>query len=372
MGSSHSRLSPSSAYRWMKCPGAPEAEALAEREDVPSVYALEGSAAHELGERALLDQVGPDELVGRPLPETGHTPDEKMAAFVTEYVEFVRALPGVLEVEQTLDLSEWIGPRGKGTPDAVAIDDELLTVVDLKFGMGKVVHPEWNPQLMIYALGALEEYGWIATPSRVRLVIHQPRLEAVTDWEIETDALQTWGREVLKPAVKAASRPGAARVPGEDQCRWCRANADCAVQKEAAEAAIMALLGDEPPDPAGLSDDELGRALAWRGFVQVWFKGVEERVRERVENGGFPGWKLVHGRGSRVWEDEGAEAAVLKLLGDDAWIRKMVSPAQAEKLLPKDRRAELKPLILSKLGKPTLVPEADKRPAITATAEDFG
>ena len=367
----HSYLSPSSAHRWSRCPGAPEAEA--QEPETSSKYADEGTAAHELAALVLATDFPIDRYRGRLLPVTAHVVDDEMVRHVGEYVDYVRALRGTKWVEQRLDLGEWVpDPKGTwGTADCVALHRRTLRVVDLKYGRGVPVSAGNNPQLVLYALGAMRLVEDILDVRQVVLVIHQPRLGSVSEVTLPVRTVLQRGRELREAAMRALA-PAPPRIPG-DWCRFCRAAATCPPLARVTQAVTTleldttATAADLPP-PDALSDAQLAVALAYRPAIEGWLGAIEARVTARLLHGeAFVGWKLVRGRANRSWGDaEAAETALVAIHGDGAYEpRKLLSVAQAEKKVPKDRwEARLAPFVLRGVGKPTLVPESDKRPAI--------
>lgn len=365
----HARLSASGAHRWINCPGSVEAEdGIGDR---TSPHALEGTIAHSLAEQVLDGAGSAWGYEGKELPEhPGHTVSREMCSHVQEYVDFVVSLGGTQMYEQRVDFSDWV-PEGFGTSDAIVIADRVLICVDLKYGKGVRVDAEENPQGLLYALGAYADYGDFADFDRVRIVIHQPRLDHVSEWEISTDELLRWGEWVSERAHDAAAK-GAKRTPGEKQCQWCKAKATCPALEQYTRAVVSGEF-DDLDSPDTLSDDKLRGALDAKKLIVSWLDAVESHIRERVENGEpFPGYKLVAGRSLRQWSDEGeAETVLLELIGDAAHERKLLSPSKAEKALGKKRAGDIQPLIVKPEGKPVLVADSDKRPPLGATPEDF-
>jgi hypothetical protein len=364
----HAYLSPSGSPRWMRCPGAPRAQQ--GYDSSSSVYAREGTAAHQLAALVLTSGREAAEWIGETMDEADWIVSEEMATYVQEYADYVDAFEGERAVEVAVDLSRWI-PKSFGTSDAAIITDDRLVVIDLKYGMGLRVEAEHNSQLMIYAVGMLHALDWLHAPSAVTLIIHQPRLGSVSSWETSAESLYAWADGPLREAASACLKPWAERIPSEEACRWCRAKADCPELRAKVHAIIMADFDPVPPDPAALTDLQLSEALRWKPTVNMWFKAIEARVRSRAEVGDFPGWKIVAGRATRGWKADSEEALVL-ILGDDAYRPKtLISPAQAEKALGKKRKGELADLILRPAGNPTLVPDSDPRPSLAIGPDDF-
>jgi hypothetical protein len=227
---------------------------------------------------------------------------------------------------------------------------------------------------MLYALGAYAEFGFISDFKTVCISIVQPRLDHISEWSISVKDLLKWAEWVSQRAELALSDE-AERTPGEKQCRFCKAKATCPALLKYTEDIIMADFDDldDLPSPDRLSDDKLRRVLEAKGLIEGWLTSVETVVRERLEEGkDFKGFKLVEGRSTRRWDDESeAEKSLFELVGDSAFTKKLVSPAQAEKLVKKADKTKLQALIVKPAGKATLAPESDKRPPLNLTDEDF-
>lgn len=394
--STHSSLSPSSAHRWMPCPGSVALSA-----DVPgrnSYEAAQGTVAHAVAEWVL--RTGVDSASKYPDVEVAEVSDDglekftipvddEMIAAVNSYVDFVRreAVGGEMWVEQHLDLSDVLGvPDQGGTADAVVLsqDGTELIVVDLKYGKGVQVYAAGNPQTRLYGLGALEQFDLLGTIERVRMVIHQPRLDHVDDEVLTVDELRAWGREAAAAAQVAAALVGDSIEsirpclnPGDAQCRWCPAKARCPALLAVVEDLAFDDLTADPPTVSTPPDDadDLGRLRTLVPLVETWCKAICAEVQSRLDSGQpVTGWKLVEGRrGNRQWGDEEAVVKQLKsfrLKADEMFERKLISPAAVEKMLTDKRWEKVEPLIVQKEGKPQAAPESDKRPAISITSFD--
>lgn len=361
----HAALGASSAHRWLTCPGSVSAsDGLP---DTAGVHALEGTEAHELAELALTTS---DAALSA-------YDNQEMAEYVRQYTDYVRRLSNgadMVMIEETVSYSDWV-PGGFGTADAIVLRGNALYVVDLKYGRGVRVDAEDNPQGMLYALGAFATVDQIADIERVHIAIVQPRLDHISEWSIDTQALLRWAEWVTQRA-EAATAPDAPRVPGEKQCMWCKAKHKCAALRDMTEALMLAEFDDitHLPNPDTLTDAQIGAVLAAKGLIEGWLTAVSKHVTDRLEGGEtFPGFKLVEGRALRKWADETEAEKVMRLLvgSDKAIVSKVVSPAQAEKLLGTKRKGEIADMIVKPSGKPTLAPESDKRPAINVSPDDF-
>ena len=378
MSLAHAKLGASNAHRWLHCPGSVKAEE--GFKDKGSAFAAEGTAAHELSELALMHEREPQDWIGHPLVENSEwIVDEEMANFVQVYTDYCRAIAkGADEtfIEQRVSYADWV-PDGFGTNDfgALFLKDKRIKIADLKYGKGVQVDAENNPQAMLYGLGTYAEFSWISEFEWVDIAIIQPRLDHISEWSISVKDLLKWAEWVSQRAEIALS-DDAERVPGEKQCRFCKAKSTCPALMKYTEDIIMAEfdnLEDDLPSPDTLSKDQLRRVLEHKDLIEGWLSSVETVVRERLEDGqDFPGFKIVEGRSIRRWGDETeAEQKLIDILGEKLHTKKIISPAQAEKALKKDQRAVLEDLVVKPTGKPTLVPESDKRPPLNLTDDDF-
>lgn len=368
----HAKLSASGSHRWLNCPGSVAAEAGIP--DSSSPHAYEGSMAHELAELALSQGGNCFNWEGKHLVEYNASPvTREMCAYVQEYVDYVKSLGGVQMYEERVDFSPWV-PEGFGTSDALVFEGTTLHVVDLKYGKGVPVSAEENTQAILYALGAYYDYGAIYDIERVVCTIVQPRPDSISEWGLSIDELLKWGERIAQGAAEAL-QDDAPRNPGEKQCMWCKAKSTCPALERYTADTIRADFDDldalERVD--SLTDQRIAQVLKAKKLIVSWLDAVEEHVKERLEAGEVvPGYKLVAGRSVRQWGDpEQAELKLIDLLGDEAFERKLLTPAKAEKVLGKARKGEIAELIVKPEGKPTLAPESDPRPAVNVSVEDF-
>ena len=374
----HAKLGPSGAHRWMVCPAsvAMEAEMPEGKSDSPHI--IEGNTAHALAEMALANEQNADAYLGTRFNDDLIHVDQDMVEYVQEYLDYVRGLGGKLLVEQRVDLTRWV-PEGFGTADAVVFHEGILFVVDLKYGKGVPVNAERNPQAMCYALGALNEYDFLFDIQTVCLVVHQPRLDSVSEWEISRDDLLAWGDDDLKPAAELALSEDAPFNPGEKQCRWCAAKPVCRALAEynlGLACVNFSTVGD-PVDlvkPNSLSNAAIGGLLPELDGLVKWARAVQAYAKTEMEQGhDIPDHKLVEGRANRKWADEEAAGKALarKLTTKDAYVRKVITITQAEKLLGKKDPLIAKHTIKPK-GEPVVAHISDARPAISQNIEtDF-
>lgn len=387
-GTAHAVLSPSSAHRWIKCAAAP----MMERgyPDDAGEYAREGTAAHEAAALAL--------LTGKPAQAREHLPAE-LVPYVQEYVDLVnRMAQGKrLYIEKRLALGSATGEQGAyGTADAVIVDDKEIIVVDLKFGRGVKVDATDNPQLLLYGYAARVEF--CAGVKSLRLVIFQPRLHHLSEHrptgnEIGAFIRASFGAGKIALALHDGKiKPTEAYfAPSESACRFCRARSGCAALANLVHEAVGAdfeALAEIAGDNAAVfeylknSGADIARAYAELPVIESWCRAVAAEA-ERILHAGedLPGFKLVAGRkGARFWRDSDGAANALRALqfGDaDIYERKLITPAQAEKLfrasgMAADFWKPLDALISQNDAKPVIVPAGDKRPALsTAVKDDF-
>lgn len=370
----HAKLSASGSHRWLNCPGSVKAEENMPESNSPA--ASEGVCAHELAEHCLLNSVWAETLIGELF--NGIEVTREMADYVQQYVDYVKGFSGEHFYEVRVDFSAYV-PEGFGTCDALVIqNDGTMRVIDLKYGKGLQVFAENNSQAMLYALGALEDYGMIYDIDTIEITIHQPRLDHIDEWSIKVSDLLLWA-DTVKKTANLCLTDNAPRAPGEKQCQWCKFKPRCPEQKALVETTMLDMFDDIAPSTVisvdELSDDELQTAMRNKKLIEGWLASVEKYITERLTNGeSFPGYKIVEGRSLRQWSDEEVAQKVLLENGYDEknlFTRKFVSVAQAEKLIGKKNRELITDLVVKPTGKPTLAPESDKRPAINISDSDF-
>jgi hypothetical protein len=384
----HAKLSPSGAHRWMACPGSVGLEAAFP--DQSSSYAAEGTLAHTLASE-YLDGTGqhPFKRVGEQHDVDGFTftVTQSMADHVDDYCRLVidYGERGLLLVEQRVPIGHLTGEKdATGTSDAIVVDtaNRVLFVIDLKYGMGVRVDAGDNPQLMLYALGALEQCDQLGEFEQVCMVIHQPRLNHVSEHWLEVAELREFAEDVRLAAIEIGDHEVPRLEPGEKQCRFCKAKAVCpALRAEVTEVVSGSATLDEflTPDTT-TGDNYLSVAMSKVELVEHWCKAVRAEVERRLLAGqSVDGYKLVEGkRGNRKWNSETEVEALFKsfrLRQDEMYDYSLISPTKAEKLLkdtPK-RWEKAEALISRAEGKPSVAPATDKRPALAvqSVADDF-
>lgn len=373
----HALLSASSAHRWIHCTPAPYLEA--QHPDTSSDAAAEGTAAHELAEHKLRQHL--DMPTTRPVSEWD---SEEMDDYTDQYADHVMAEfartretdpAAFLAIEERLDFSH-IVPEGFGTGDALIVSDDTLTVVDLKYGKGVEVSAEDNPQMRLYALGALATYGAIYDVQTIRTVIFQPRLGNISVEENTIDELVAWAEDVVRPAAEKAIA-GEGELRAGEWCRFCRHAAQCpALAAEMfAPVPTTAELVPAAPDPDTLTDTQIATIVTHADKLKKWLTKVESFALAQATGGHtYPGLKLVEGRSVRKYTDEGTVAHIVSADTEHNPYkpREVLGITAMTKLLGKKRFEELLGDHVHKPeGKPTLVPVSDKRPALElATPEN--
>ena len=280
-------------------------------------------------------------------------------------------------VEQRVSMTRW-APECFGTCDCLLIGDGVLHVIDFKYGAGVPVSPEENTQMMLYALGAWDLFSATDDIQTVRMSIVQPRIQSEPEtWEIPENNLIRWAEDFLKPMAKLAWEGKGELNPGEKQCRWCKAKAQCRAWKDKYGPLADFVCHTDPGanDPRLLTPDEIGAWLVEAQGIADYVKSLQEYAQQQLQCGtAIPGWKLVEGRSTRRFTDQDAAFKAIEADGiSEAMLyeRSPISLTAAEKLLGKKRFAEVCGTWVEKpKGKPTLAPESDKRPAYDA-AEGF-
>lgn len=371
MPDKHAILSASSSHRWLACP--PSARICASSEDTPSEFARQGTDAHSLCEYKLKKALGrkardPTENLTYFDKEMDERSDEYVS-FVLEKYEEAKTLckdPLVL-VEQRLDFSRWV-PEGFGTGDCVIIADRTLTVVDFKYGMGVLLEAKDNPQMQCYALGALDLFEDLYDIEEVSMAIFQPRKGNVSISTIRKSELLSWGETVLAPAAELAYR-GEGEFKAGEHCRFCRIKTTCRKRAEY----NMALAKYDCQMPERLTETEIETILAKADSFASWISDIKDYALEKALSGkAWKGWKLVEGRSTRRYLNDDAVADKVQKAGFDPYEHKVLGVTAMTRMLGKKTFEELlEGLIEKPEGKPTLVPESDKRPAMNIAATDF-
>ncbi len=360
----HAILSASGAHRWMNC--TPSARLELEFEDSSGEAVKEGTAAHELGEHKLRAAL----KVSTKKPTSVYD-SEEMDRYTDEYVQFIlEELAAVkqitkdplLLIEQRLDFSNYV-PEGFGTGDCVIVADDVVHVIDFKYGQGVLVEAENNPQMMLYALGALNLFDAIYDISAVKMTIYQPRRENISTFEISKTSLIDWAKNTLKPKAELAFKGDGEFKPGE-WCRFCRASVDCRARAEE----NLKVAKFEFKKPPLLTDEEIAEILLHVNDLTKWANEIFAYATNAAVQQGkqWAGFKVVEGRSNRKYADEEAVAEAAKKAGyEDIYKQSLLTITNMEKLMGKKKFNELLGDFITKpKGKPTLVPVSDKRPEI--------
>ena len=356
----HALLSPSAAHRWMNCPPS----ACLEREfpSSSSEVAAEGTAAHALCEHKLRKL-----LKLRSKRPHSDFEDDEMDRCSDDYVSFVQEQMGEIPspmvlVEQRLDLTRYV-PEAFGTADCIIVGGDRLHIVDFKYGMGVLVEAEHNPQMMLYALGALELLDGIYDIQKISVSIFQPRRENVCTWSLPKEELLRWARDDLVEKARLAYAGEGEYCAGE-WCTFCRASVRCRARAEEK----LRLAKEEFKYPPLITDEEIEDVLGEIPELIKWANAILAYATDAAVNHGkeWMGFKIVEGRSVRRYKDEDAVAREAESAGyTDIFDRKLISLTQMEKLMGNKAFTDiLGGLIEKPPGKPTLVPLSDKRPAI--------
>ena len=370
---SHAILSASSSHRWMNC--TPSARLEREFTDRETEAAAEGTAAHALCEHKLRRAL---KMRSRK-PVSKYDCDE-MDGYTDGYVEFVleqltqaklECADPLILIEQRLDFSCWV-PEGFGTGDCLIVADKLLHIIDFKYGQGVLVEAEENPQMMLYALGALRLFDSLYDITEVNMSIYQPRRENVSTWTISVDDLNAWAENVLKPKAELAHKGEGDYLPGP-WCQFCKAAVKCRARAE--EKLQLARFEFAPPPL--LSDEEIEETLGKLDDLTKWASEIQAYAQDAAINHGkvWQGFKLVATRTNRKYTDEEAVVKAANEAGyHDIFKKSLIPITEMERLMGKKNFTSiLGPLVEKPQGRPTLVPDTDKRPALKKTdaGEEF-
>ncbi len=369
----HARFSPSAAKRHMEC--IPSLLLEEQFPDETSPFAEEGTAGHALAEHLIKKYL----KIQSKRPTSDYYTDELVEA-VDDYVDFIKEqieqaklncdYP-VFNVEKRVDISNYAN-NCFGTADMVIVTDNTIHITDLKLGKGVPVYAKFNTQLMIYGLGVLEEYEMLYDIQSVWLTIHQPRLQNVSSWKISAEELKKWGEEVLRPKAALALSGDGDFAAGE-HCRFCKAKNQCRARAE--ENLRLAQL--EFKKAPLLTDDEILKVISKADELSKWASDIYSYAQDEAINNGkvWNGYKLVRGRTNRKYTDEDNVIKAANEAGyNDIFKKTLIGITDMEKLMGKKKFNDiLGDLVYKPDGKLCLVPESDKREAVSVStaADDF-
>jgi len=361
----HALLSPSSAARWTSCP--PSARLCEHIAEAPSLFAEEGTEAHTLCEYKVRLALG--------LPAQDPTPtlgfyNEQMEDCANEYTAFVldalqqerdAKRDPIILLEQKVDISSYV-PECSGTADCIIVSDRHLHVIDFKYGQGVPVSAERNTQMMLYALGAIGMFASLYEMEQVSMTVFQPRLANVDTFTMASEELLEWADSYLRSRADLAFK-GEGDFCSGPHCRFCKVKATCRKRAEA----NLDLARYEFAKPVLLGDHEIAEILTQADELASWVSDIRGYAFSLLERGGtLEGFKLVEGRSIRRYVDEAAAADAVRSAGFDPYEHKVLGITAMTALLGRTRFNEiLGSHVVKPKGKPTLVPEGDKRPAIT-------
>lgn len=372
----HAKLSASGASRWATCPGSVQMEdGIPDKE---SIYAQEGTLAHEMSELKLKHYLDPKGFGKRKLNaaikklKENELYQAEMESYTDNYVDFIKekalSFPSnpYIEIEKRVDFSRWVD-GGFGTCDCVLIHGSTLSIIDLKYGKGVPVSAEQNEQLILYALGAYDAFNLIYNLDKIELNIVQPRINNFSTWEISLTELLLWGDYFKVQAEKALGGNGEL-VPSAKACKFCKARDICTARAEN----NLSLESEIKLKPNEIPKDKLYEYISRGEDIAKWVADLKAYALDMCLKGeDVKGLKAVAGRTSRSWTNQ--DEAINKLIEggiDEAIIYDKVplTLAKLEKALGKQQFTTLVgDMVVTSEGKPTLVFENDKRPAITNT-----
>lgn len=365
--SKHSLLSPSGAHRWLNC--TPSARLEQEFVDTESLAAREGTAAHALCEHKLKKALH----IRSKRPRSDFDSDE-MEECSDDYVDFVmeqyqaikeHCKDPILLIEQHLDFSCYV-PEGFGTGDCIIIADEKAYIVDFKYGQGILVEAKNNPQMMLYALGALELYDPLYDIKEVSMSIFQPRRENVSTWTVSVKDLKAWAENELKAKALLAYNGEGEYSPGA-WCTFCRASVRCRARAEE----NLKLAQMEFKQPPLLTDSEIEEILGILPNLTKWASEILSYATDAAVNHGkqWHGFKVAEGRSNRKYRDEDKVAEIAIEAGyKDIYRQSLIPLTEMQRLMGKEKfESLLGDFIYKPAGKPTLVPVTDKRVAMNVT-----
>lgn len=366
----HALLSASSAHRWLACP--PSAVAAEAYPAQDTEFTREGTLAHEVAEWVASGRAKKGPPLDKGVDDGVTIEMLECARGYADYIqEQIKSPDAIVLLEQRVDFSPWV-PEGFGTCDCIIIQDDVLTIIDYKYGQGVPVSAVDNPQMKLYALGALNDYGIAYDVSRVEMHIYQPRINNVSDSSLMVEDLLEWAEKTVKPTAAKAIK-GKGQYSAGAWCKFCPHAGRCRqLTKICTEYVETHGMGAAVPV---LAPHEVAEVLTMEPLVTLWLKRVKaQALTDLMDGKEVPGWKVVEGKlGNRKWTDE---QAVFKALAEaryefeDITETKLLSPAAMDKAIGKKKVAELLDGLIDRSpGAPTVVPASDKRPPLDRLAE---
>lgn len=367
---SHALLSASSAYRWLACPPSAVAAEMYPAQDTE--FTREGTLAHEVAEVVARAAIESRDISAFPWREDITPEMVDCAKGYADYIqEQTKSSDAIVLLEQKVDFSPWV-PQGFGTCDCIIIQGETLTIIDYKYGQGVAVDATGNPQMRLYALGALNDYGIAYDITTVEMHIYQPRINNISMDSLPVDELMEWAEKTVKPTAAKAIK-GKGSYSAGPHCKFCPHAGRCrALTKVCTEYVETHDLRVAVPV---LSPSEVADVLTMEPLIALWLKRVKAQALTTLLDGGeVPGYKVVEGKlGNRKWTDEVKVAEALRVGGytdENITETKLLSPAAMDKAIGKKKVAELLTDYIDRSpGAPTIVPESDKRPPLDRLAE---
>lgn len=373
----HALLSPSSAARWIVCPPSARLEDTKVDEGTP--FAMEGTIAHEVAEIIANSTLGgvnfdsADSMLDVKAEKCNKYDFDfsDMEKYAKGYAEYIaeKLKPGDhMILEERLDFTKYV-PEGFGTGDCVLLNNDKLTIIDYKYGKNVMVEAKDNPQLMIYALGAILRYELAYDFKEIEMCIYQPRMDHISEHRMPLTKLKTWAENVLKPAAALAYEGGGTAVPGK-HCQFCKVAGKC----EALYKATMDTVAQDFDGDGGyieMTPKRTADALNNLALVELWVRRTKEQSLDDALAGiKIPGYKLVEGVSRRKYEDE---SKIRSTLVSEGWeLAKINKPEELlgitalKKVVGSTVFNEIvEPMLIKPQGRPALVPQSDKRPELS-------
>lgn len=377
----HAVLSASGSHKWIVC--TPSARLEEKFPNKTSDYMAEGTLAHEIAEfkvKSYFLEAMPKASYTRKINKFKKEElfNQEMLGYTDTYLEFIKGealktnSKPFIAVEQKVDYSKYV-PEGFGTADCILISGNTLQVIDFKYGKGVQVDAEDNPQMKLYALGALEQFGMFYDIKDIKMSIVQPRIDNISSFEIPIEPLLEWGEKVVKPQAQKAFMGIGEFCKGE-HCRFCKAKGACEFR---ANENIKVIEEVEEQLKGTMSNAKVGELLTKTEGVEDWLKDIRNYALEQVLKGeNIPGWKAVEGRSNRTIADVDKAFEILEANGFDQAVlyeKKPLTLTALEKVVGKKKLSEaIGDYIEKPKGKPTLAKESDKRePYRISAAEEF-